>query len=54
MGPQPMAGKEVEVEARLLQAQLPKVGCQEVAMHFAGLEPVLWSGPGVTPVLWLH
>lgn len=44
----------VEVEATLLQVQLPKVGYQEPAVHFAGLTPVLCSGPGVASVLGLH
>lgn len=44
----------MELEARFLQVQLPKVGYQEPAVHFASLTPVLCSGPGVTSVLGLH
>lgn len=52
MGPQPMAGKEVEVEARLHRPSCPRwVTRKELATHFAGLAPVLCSGPGMTPVL---
>lgn len=47
-----MAGKEVEVEARLLRHSSPTwVTRKGLAKHFAGLAPVLCSGPGMTAVL---
>lgn len=55
MGLQPMAGEEVEVEARLHRPSCPRwVPRKELAKHCAGLAPVLCSGPGMTAVLGLH